>query len=143
MSNPRGTAATAGHPVHQMLIPFPMAFFVAAFICDLAFWATSNPAFATGSIWLIGAGVIACAVVPVAGLAEAFGDRRIRGLNDACWQAGVHVVVVLIGSYNWYIRYSAEIAAVIPEGVILSFVAVCLLLFTGWKGWQMAHGSAR
>ena len=33
--NPRSTAQIAGHPIHPMLIPFPIAFFVATFVCDL------------------------------------------------------------------------------------------------------------
>ena len=36
--NPRSTASIAGHPVHPMLIPFPIAFFVATLVCDLVFW---------------------------------------------------------------------------------------------------------
>jgi len=35
-------ASIAGHPIHPMLIPFPIAFFVATFACDLAFWSTAN-----------------------------------------------------------------------------------------------------
>jgi uncharacterized membrane protein len=37
MQNPRSTAQIAGHPIHPMLIPFPIAFF-----CDLIFWQTGN-----------------------------------------------------------------------------------------------------
>jgi uncharacterized membrane protein len=36
MSNPKSTASIAGHPIHPMLIPFPIAFFVATFVCDHA-----------------------------------------------------------------------------------------------------------
>jgi uncharacterized membrane protein len=39
MPNPRSTASIGDHPVHPMLIPFPIAFFVAALVCDLAFLA--------------------------------------------------------------------------------------------------------
>jgi uncharacterized membrane protein len=139
MSNPRSTAAVAGHPIHPMLIPFPIAFFVAAFVCDLVFWATSNPAWSTGAMWLIGAGVVMGALAAVAGLTDVLGDPRIRALNDVWWHAGGNVVVVLIQIYNWYIRYSAGVSAVVPEGVILSLIVVCLLLFTGWKGWDMVY----
>jgi uncharacterized membrane protein len=131
MGNPRRTAA--------LLIPFPIAFFAAAFVCDLAFWATSSSAWAMGAFWLIGAGVVVGAVAAVAGLTDALRDQRIHALNDAWWQAGGNTLAVLIEIYNWYIRASAGIAAVIPEGLIMSFIAVCLLLFTGWKGWQTMH----
>mgnify|MGYP003581083936 CR=1 FL=1 len=37
MPNPKSTAQIAGHPLHPMLVPFPIAFFVATFACDLAY----------------------------------------------------------------------------------------------------------
>jgi len=32
--HPQSTAQIAGHPLHPMLIPFPVAFLVATFVCD-------------------------------------------------------------------------------------------------------------
>jgi len=40
--NPQSTAQIAGHPLHPMLIPFPVAFLVATLVCDLIFWRTGN-----------------------------------------------------------------------------------------------------
>jgi len=42
MANPKSTAQLAGHPIHPMLIPFPIACFVLAPFSDLAFWKTWN-----------------------------------------------------------------------------------------------------
>jgi uncharacterized membrane protein len=70
MTNPHSTASIAGHPIHPMLIPFPIAFFVAAFVCDLAFWQSANTMWATGAIWLIGAGIVMAALAAVAGLTD-------------------------------------------------------------------------
>jgi uncharacterized membrane protein len=41
MANPRSTASIAGHPIHPMLIPFPIAFFIATFVCDVVYWQTA------------------------------------------------------------------------------------------------------
>jgi uncharacterized membrane protein len=30
-------------------------------------------------------------------------------------------------------------AAIVPNGLVLSLVVVCILLFTGWKGWEMVY----
>jgi Predicted membrane protein (DUF2231) len=40
--NPISTAQIMGHPIHPMLIPFPIAFLVATLVCDLIFWRTGN-----------------------------------------------------------------------------------------------------
>jgi hypothetical protein len=43
----------------------------------------------------------------------------------------------LLKLYNWYARYTEGTATVVPKGLILSLIAVCILTFTGWKGWAM------
>jgi uncharacterized membrane protein len=139
MANPRSTASIAGHPIHPMLIPFPIAFFIATLVCDIAYWQTANPSWATAAIWLLGAGLVMAALAAVAGLIDVLGDAQIRALNDVWWHAGGNVVVVLIELYNWYARYTQGTAAVVPKGLILSLIVVCILAFTGWKGWDMVY----
>lgn len=139
MTNPRSTAQIAGHPIHPMLIPFPIAFFVSTFVCDLVFWRTGNPMWATASLWLLGAGLVMAALAALAGLVEVFGDERIRALSDVWWHAGGNVIAVLIELYNFYIRYEQGTAAVVPTGLVLSLIVVLILLFTGWKGWEMVY----
>jgi uncharacterized membrane protein len=139
MVNPRSTAQLAGHPIHPMLIPFPIAFFVAAFVCDLAFWQVAHDAWATAALWLIGAGLVTAALAALAGLADMLGDRQIRALNDVWWHAGGNVILVLIELYSWFARYTQGSAAVVPKGLILSLIAVGILLFTGWKGGEMVY----
>ena len=34
----RSRATIGGHPIHPMLIPFPIAFLVGAFLADVVFW---------------------------------------------------------------------------------------------------------
>jgi uncharacterized membrane protein len=139
MANPQSTAKIAGHPIHPMLIPFPIAFFVAGFVCDIAYWITGNAAWPTAAIWLIGAGLIMGALAALVGLIDIFGERQIRALNTAWWHAGGIVIIVLIEIYNWYARFTEGATAVLPKGLVLSFVVVCILVFTGWKGWEMVY----
>ena len=114
MPNPQSTASIAGHPLHPMLIPFPIAFFVATFVCDLVFWRTGDSFWATGALWLLGAGLVMAALAAVIGLIDVLGEERIRALNDTWWHAGGNVTAVLIALYNWYLRYTSGEAAVVP-----------------------------
>jgi uncharacterized membrane protein len=139
MPNPRSTASIAGHPIHPMLIPFPVAFFVATLVCDLVFWRNGNATVATSATWLLGAGIVMALLAAIAGLTDVIGDRRIFNLNDAWWHAGGNVVIVLIQVANWYIRYNGGTSAILPTGLVLSLIAVGGLLFTGWKGWEMVY----
>lgn len=56
--------------IHPMVIAFPIAFFVLAFVSDITFYATSNQFWATASFWLLSIGLITAAVAAVTGLIE-------------------------------------------------------------------------
>jgi len=123
-----------------MLIPFPVAFLVGAFASDLVFWGTADAFWARASMWLIGAAIVMALVAATAGFIDFFGEPRIRALSDAWYHMVGNLTAVVVALINFYLRYSqgAE-AAVRPWGVVLSFVVVCILLFTGWKGWEMVY----
>ena len=139
MPNPQSTAQIAGHPIHPMLIPFPIAFFVVTFACDLVFWGTGNTMWADATLWLLGAGLVMAALAAIAGLTDLVGDPRIRALNDVWWHLGGNVVAVLIELYNLFSRYVQGTGAIVPTGLVLSLIVVCILFFTGWKGWDMVY----
>jgi uncharacterized membrane protein len=139
MPNPKSTAQIAGHPIHPMLIPFPVTCFVLAFVSDLAFWNHANEFWANASLWLLGVGLIMAALAAVMGLIDVLGDDQIRNLSDAWLHAGGNVVAVVIELYNWYSRYAQGSGAIVPTGLALSLVVVLILLFTGWKGWEMVY----
>jgi uncharacterized membrane protein len=96
ISNPKSTAQIAGHPIHPMLIPFPVAFLVATLVCDLIFWRTGNPGWASASLWLLGAALLMAALAAVAGLIDFFGDVRIRDLSAAWHHMLGNVVAVVL-----------------------------------------------
>jgi uncharacterized membrane protein len=138
--NPKSTASIAGHPLHPMLIPFPVAFLATAFVTDLVYWSTGNGGWATASMWLLGAGVVMGLAAALFGFTDFFGDARIRNISDA-WQHMIgNLVAVVLALANWYMRYrSGAAAGVLPYGIWISLVTVLLLLFNGWKGWEMVY----
>jgi uncharacterized membrane protein len=137
MNNPQSTAKIAGHPLHPMIVPFPIAFFTATLACDLAFWASANPLWVTATIWLLGAGIIMALIAALGGFTDLLGDSRIRALSAVWWHFLGNLVLVAIEAGNWFLRYRSD--AVLPWGLVLSAIAVALMLFTGWKGWEMVY----
>ncbi len=138
-TNPKSTAQIAGHPIHPMLIPFPIAFFVSTFVADLVFLRTGSNGWATAATYLLAAGLVMAALAAVAGVIDFFGDNRIRKLGDAWMHMVGNVIAVLLEAVNLYLRYKGGPDAVAPAGVVLSGVVVAILLFTGWKGWEMVY----
>jgi uncharacterized membrane protein len=139
IGNPKSTAKIAGHPLHPMIIPFPIAFFVAAFACDVAFSRTGHSAWPTASLWLIGAGLVMAAVAALAGLTDFLGSRQIRALRPAWLHMIGNVIAVVLELINFLLRYRNGTAAVPPTGIVLPGIAVLILLFTGWMGWEMVY----
>jgi len=102
--NPESTAQVAGHPIHPMLIPFPVAFLVATLVSDLIFLRTGNPGWATASLWLLGAALVMAALAAAAGLIDFLGDDRIRDLSAAWHHMIGNVIAVVLALINWYRR---------------------------------------
>jgi len=135
--NPASTANVAGHPLHPILITLPIGLFVGVLLFDLVYWQTGNETFATGALWLLGAGILGAALAAITGIVDFLGDGRIRNLSDA-WQHAIgNVIMVLLQLFSFYERYRYGTSAVVPLGLSLSFIAVILMLFTGWKGGEM------
>jgi uncharacterized membrane protein len=139
-NNPKSTAQIAGHPIHPMLIPFPIAFLVGTCATDLAYWGTRNAFWAEASLWLIGAGVVTALIAAIAGFTDFFGEKRIRDLSYAWYHMAGNLIAVAIAIGSFLLRYARGIeAAVLPWGLVLSLATVGLLLFTGWCAGEMIY----
>jgi uncharacterized membrane protein len=137
--NPTSTAKIAGHPIHAMLVPFPIAFFVAAFVSDLAYWRSPDAMWETFSVWLITAGLVMAGFAALAGLIDFVSNRRIRTLRPAWPHVLGNVLAVALSVVNAFVHSRDGYTAVVPTGVILSGVVVLILMFTGWMGWEMVY----
>lgn len=139
MSRPQSKASIAGHPIHPMLVPFPIAFFIGALLCDLTFWNNANLIWFTASEWLLGAGLVMSGLAAIAGLTDFFSERLIRNLNVAWWHAGLNIIMVLIELYNFYVRYTLGPSAVLYSGLVMSVISVIIIAITGWLGGEMVY----
>ncbi|HET7084697.1 MAG TPA: DUF2231 domain-containing protein [Rhizomicrobium sp.] len=139
MSNPHATAQVAGHPIHPMLVPFPIAFFTATLVCDLVYRQTSDNFWFTATQYLLGAGVVMALAAALAGFTDFVGDARIRNLTVAWGHMLGNLLMVLVQAYNWYHRHEMGADAVIPTGLALSLIGVVIMLVTGWLGWEMVY----
>src|SRR4051812_1618149 len=63
-------AKLLGHPIHQMLIPFPFGLLATAVIFDVVYLISGSPAIATSAYWIIAAGIIGGVVAAPFGLID-------------------------------------------------------------------------
>jgi uncharacterized membrane protein len=137
--NPRSTARVAGHPLHPMLVPFPIVCFVGTLVTDIAYWRTANVQWANFSAWLLTAGVIMALLAALMGFIDFFGSARIRDLRVVWWHAGGNLLAVVIAIVNGLVHSRDAYTSVVPTGLILSAVTVLILLITGWLGWELVY----
>ena len=139
MSNPHSTAQIAGHPIHPMLVPFPIAFFTATLVCDLVYRQNGDVFWFAVTQYLLAAGIVMALLAALAGFTDFFGDSRIRGLAVAWGHMLGNLLMVLVQAANWYLRHDQGAQAVMPTGLLLSLLAVLIMLVTGWLGWEMVY----
>jgi uncharacterized membrane protein len=132
----RPTALANAKTIHQVLTPFPVAYFAAALVTDLAYWRTAEVMWERFSIWLIAGGLVMSALVALTALSDlAFGKQRPAWFRALGYTAGV-----LVSLLNVFVHSRDGYTAVVPTGLMLSVVAVAILLLcTVTGGWTLSY----
>jgi uncharacterized membrane protein len=141
MEELRSPASIKGHPIHPMLVPFPIVLFIGALATDIAFAADGSRGWAEASKWLLGAGIVGALLAAVAGFTDFFGSSRIREFRDAWLHMFANLTAVIVELVNFMLRLGNESSAG-STGLALSAVVALILLFSGWKGGELVfrHG---
>ncbi len=135
--HPKSTAKIADHPIHPMLVPFPIVCFVLAFVVDILISRGDIGLFAV-SKWLLGIGLLFAALAAVAGVVDFLGDDRVRRLGDALKHLIANVTAVVLELVNLVLRLN-DPEFVTSTGVYISAIVVLLLLYSGWKGGNLVY----
>lgn len=134
----RTPASVAGHPLHAMLIVFPVGLLIFSLICDLISLSSANPAtWATVALYTMVGGFIGALVVAVPGLIDllSLADPAIKKI--AVTHMSINLVVVVLYAVNIWLRLGGAGNTGTP--LILSIVAILALAVSGWLGGEMVH----
>lgn len=134
-------ARILGHPIHQMLIVFPLGLLATSFFFDLAslFLPGKAAGLANASFLMIAAGVVGGLAAAVFGLIDWLAipaDTRAKAIG--MWHGGANVTVVGLFAASWLLRRPAP-AAPPAAALVLSGVAVVLALVAGWLGGELVN----
>jgi uncharacterized membrane protein len=133
------TVAIAGHPLHPLIVTFPIAFLVGAFGTDFGYWLTHDTFWARASIWLIGAGFISGIVAALTGIMDFLKIDRVRKRSAGWIHMLGNVAVLFLTLINWLLRRGNFTGAVLPVGIIISLIVATLLGVTGWYGAELIY----
>jgi len=140
MSSP---ASIAKHPIHPMLVAFPIGLWVFSLICDIIFalgWG--------GIVWndlafySMAGGIIGALMAAVPGLVDlvSISDNQVKTIG--IWHMVVNLIAVALFAVNLWLRTKSAPGAMLP--IALSVLAVVLISISGWLGGEMVyvHGVA-
>ena len=133
----RSKARLFGHPIHPMLIVFPLGLLATSFIFDIVYLAADSSRYALISFYMIAAGIVGGLIAALFGLIDFLGIPKFTRARKIGALHGLgNVVVVGLFAASWAMRYDAP-ALPANGAIVLSGLAVALSLVTGWLGGEL------
>ena len=129
-----------GHPVHPMLIVFPLGLLATAVIFDIIYLISGTDLLPTASYYMIAAGVLGGLLAAIFGFIDWMAlPKDTRAKNLGLWHGLGNFVLVLLFIGSWLLR--RDNLNFIPDSLalVLSFAATALALITAWLGGELVY----
>lgn len=138
-------ASFAGHPIHPMIIPFPLALWTTSFVADVIFYFSRHTSLLLISKFLLAAGCLGAVAAAIPGIVDWTAIRNSKVKRIANWHARLNIIALIIFAASLYLRmrvgapwvnYSLKIP------FLLSLLGVILISISGWLGGALSfeHG---
>jgi uncharacterized membrane protein len=132
----------AGHPIHPMLIGFPVAFYTSALVCYVVYGSNDNPFWFKVAVVANIAGVIMAAVAAVPGLIDwLFIPSESRAKKTGLTHMIVNVLALLCFAIAAWLEYAKwnDTSPALGIAIPLSIVGFALTLVAGFLGWTLVQ----
>lgn len=135
----KSTANFKGHPLHPILVSFPIAFFTGSFIFDCAGWLTDKDELWRTGYWLQFAGLVFALFAAVPGIIDY--NFTVPPKSTAKKRATKHALlngsmfILFIGV--WLYRKGSSPSPYIIAGI--EFIGLILLSIAGWMGGTLVY----
>jgi uncharacterized membrane protein len=140
----RTPASISKHPIHPMLIVFPIGLWIFSLVCDLIHLAgASGDAWLTVALYSMVGGLIGALCAAVPGFIDLLyykgGAPPVKKI--ALTHMAINLTVVVLYAINIWLRTSepTQMGTIASTPVLLSIIGVALLFVSGWLGGQMVH----
>jgi uncharacterized membrane protein len=129
-----------GHPVHPMLVVFPLGLLATAVIFDLLYLIFDNRLLPTASYYMIAAGVLGGLLAAIFGFIDWLAlPNASRAKNIGLWHGIGNVVIVLLFTGSWLLRRDNVDFVPDSPALMLSFAGTALALITAWIGGELVY----
>ena len=129
-------ASVATHPVHPMIVVFPIGLWTFSLVCDVAFaTGLGGPIWNDMAFYTMAGGIMGGVLAAVGFLDYLSLEGRIRSI--ALTHTLVNLAIVGLYAVNLFLRARSAPGAVAP--VVLSALSVVLLGISGWLGGELVY----
>lgn len=126
-----------GHPIHQMLIVFPLGLLATAVIFDIVNLVARDPRWAEAAFFLIRAGVVSGVIAGIFGTIDWLAlPRRTRAKRVGLWHGVGNLIVLALFAIDWALRNNTP-GTPPTAAVVAGVVGAGLALVTGWLGGEL------
>ncbi len=134
----RTPASVAGHPLHAMLIVFPVGLFIFSLVCDLASLRSAEPdKWQLVSLYTMVGGFVGALAAAIPGLIDYSSLENRDTKRIATIHMSINLVAVVLYAINLWLRTHGTVVVGWP--LALSVIAVAGLAVSGWLGGHMVH----
>lgn len=130
-------AKILGHPIHQMLIVFPLGLLATSLVFDTVYMVTDSPRWADITYVMISAGIVTGLVAAIFGLVDWLAiPKGTRAKRIGAFHGGTNVLVVAVFAISWFLRTGN----IVYDGVVpyvLAIIGVALAVVGGWLGGEL------
>jgi uncharacterized membrane protein len=139
-------ASIGGHPIHPMIIPFPIALWVFSLIADVIYLWRGNLVWRDWiAFYALLGGIIGAALAAVFGIIDwlSIKDREAKKVAD--WHARLNVIALLVFAASFYLRTASGsqwVGGSYTIPLLLSVLGVILIAISGYLGGELVfrHG---
>ena len=131
------SVAIFGHPIHPIIVIFPIAFLSAAAGTDFGYLLTQDFFWARAGLWLLGLGVLSGVAAGVTGMFDFVKIPRVRQRRAGWAHMALNIGALVVSIVNIGLRMGNPAGAIVPQGLILSCTVAVLLLVSGWFGGEL------
>lgn len=130
-------AKVFGHPIHPILVAFPIGLLATAVVFDVAFLINGSRMAADVAYWMMFSGIIGGLVAAPFGYLDWRAiPENTRAKHIGLMHGGGNAVVLLLFIGSWLLRRGAPANPGLLAH-ILSFLGVGLVMVTGWLGGEL------
>ncbi len=131
------SVSIAGHPIHPIIVIFPVAFLTGAAGSDLGYWLTKDLFWARASTWLIGLGLSAGILAALIGMLDFLKVPKVRKRTAGWAHMILNVTALVLTAINFWLRLDNP-NFIVPIGLIASLLVATLLGLGGWYGGELS-----